>query len=60
MLGSFEVTALYDGAIDLDEKLLKNIQQRDIQRLLAREFLKAQRTPPSRSSDQHRQQAGTG
>lgn len=40
MLGNFEVTALYDGAIDLDEKLLKNIQQRDIQRLLAREFLK--------------------
>lgn len=40
MLGNFEVTALYDGAIDLDEKLLKNIQLRDIQRLLAREFLK--------------------
>jgi hypothetical protein len=27
MLGNFEITALYDGAIDLDEKLLKNIQQ---------------------------------
>ena len=40
MLGQFEVTALYDGAIDLDEKLLKNIDKRDIQRLLAREFLK--------------------
>ena len=40
MLGNFEVTALYDGAIDLDEKLLKNIDKRDIQRLLAREFLK--------------------
>ncbi len=39
MLGNFEVTALYDGAIDLDEKLLKNIQKRDIQRLLARQFL---------------------
>lgn len=40
MLGSFEVTALYDGAIDLDEKLLKSIAKRDIQRLLARQFLK--------------------
>jgi glyoxylase-like metal-dependent hydrolase (beta-lactamase superfamily II) len=40
MLGNFEVTALYDGAIDLDEKLLKSIAKRDIQRLLARQFLK--------------------
>ena len=40
MVGSFEVTALYDGAIDLDEKLLKNIQQSDVQRLVARQFLK--------------------
>lgn len=40
MLGSFEVTALYDGAIDLDQKLLKSIAKRDIQRLLARQFLK--------------------
>src|SRR5574343_1963926 len=40
MLGQFEVTALYDGAIDLDEKMLKNIDKRDIQRLLAREFRK--------------------
>jgi glyoxylase-like metal-dependent hydrolase (beta-lactamase superfamily II) len=39
MLGNFEVTALYDGAIDLDEKLLKSIAKRDIQRLLARQFL---------------------
>lgn len=39
MLGNFEITALYDGAIDLDEKLLMNIQKRDIQRLLARQFL---------------------
>lgn len=39
MLGNFEVTALYDGAIDLDEKLLKNIAKRDVQRLLARQFL---------------------
>lgn len=40
MLGNFEVTALYDGAIDLDEKLLMNINKREIQRLLARQFLK--------------------
>jgi len=40
MLGNFEVTALYDGAIDLDEKLLKDIGKRDIQRLLARQFLR--------------------
>jgi glyoxylase-like metal-dependent hydrolase (beta-lactamase superfamily II) len=39
MLGNFEITALYDGAIGLDEKLLMNIQKRDIQRLLARQFL---------------------
>ncbi len=39
MVGNFEVTALYDGAIGLDEKLLKNIPTRDLQRLLAREFL---------------------
>ena len=39
MLGSFEVTALYDGAIELDQQLLKNIRTRDIQRLLARQFL---------------------
>src|SRR5574343_704600 len=39
-LGSFEVTALFDGTIDLDQKLLKNIQSQDIQRLLARQFLK--------------------
>jgi len=38
-VGAFEVTALYDGAIDLDEKLLKNVQKRDVQRLLARQFL---------------------
>lgn len=40
MLGSLEVTALYDGAIDLDQKLLKDIAARDVQRLLARQFLK--------------------
>lgn len=39
MLGQFEVTALFDGAIQLDEKLLKNVPKRELQRLLAREFL---------------------
>ncbi len=39
LLGQFEVTALFDGAIQLDEKLLKNVPKRELQRLLAREFL---------------------
>lgn len=39
--GAFEVTALYDGFIDLDPTLLKNTSQAEIQRLLAREFLAA-------------------
>lgn len=38
MVGQFEVTALYDGYLDLDAKLLKNASQRDIQRLLAKRF----------------------
>ena len=40
MLGNYEVTALYDGAIDLDTKLLKNVRQREVQVLLARMFVK--------------------
>lgn len=39
-LGTVEVTALYDGAIDLDESLLKNITKNEIPGLLARQFLK--------------------
>lgn len=39
MLGNFEITALYDGATELDESLLKNISKRDRQRLFARQFL---------------------
>lgn len=39
MVGSFEVTALFDGTINLDEKLLKNMRTRDIERLIARQFL---------------------
>lgn len=38
-LGQFEITALYDGNIDLDAKLLKNIDESDLQRMLARMFV---------------------
>ncbi|MHB1292630.1 MAG: MBL fold metallo-hydrolase [Sulfuricella sp.] len=38
-LGQFEITALYDGAIELDTKLLKNASAADLQRLLARMFV---------------------
>src|SRR5687768_4594738 len=38
-LGAFEVTALYDGYIDLDPKILTNISAEDTQTLLARMFL---------------------
>lgn len=41
MLDGIEVTALYDGAIELDTKLLKNLRAEDRDRLLARHFLKA-------------------
>jgi glyoxylase-like metal-dependent hydrolase (beta-lactamase superfamily II) len=37
-LGDFEVTALYDGEIKLDTKLLKNATPQQIQTLLARMF----------------------
>ena len=40
MIGSFEVTALYDGYIDLDSALLKNTNPKEVQNLLARMFLK--------------------
>lgn len=40
MLGDFEITALYDGFIDLDSKLLKGIDPREAQSLLARMFVK--------------------
>ncbi|GHD56775.1 MBL fold metallo-hydrolase [Jeongeupia chitinilytica] len=42
-LGDFVVTALYDGYIDIDPKLLKGASAQDIQTLLARMFL--QTTP---------------
>jgi glyoxylase-like metal-dependent hydrolase (beta-lactamase superfamily II) len=38
MLGSFEVTALFDGVIELDTKLLKNTTPAQVQTLLARMF----------------------
>ena len=39
-LGKFQVTALYDGPIALHTKLLKNVPAQDMQRLLARLFVK--------------------
>jgi glyoxylase-like metal-dependent hydrolase (beta-lactamase superfamily II) len=38
-LGQFEITALYDGAIELDTKLLKNAKPADLNRLLSRMFV---------------------
>ena len=40
-LGNFEVTALYDGYIDLDSAILKDAAPADIERLLARSFQKS-------------------
>lgn len=39
MVGQFEITALYDGYIDLDTKLLKNTSEREVQNLIGRMFL---------------------
>jgi glyoxylase-like metal-dependent hydrolase (beta-lactamase superfamily II) len=38
-LGQFEVTALFDGALELDTKLLKNTTANDLQHLLSRLFV---------------------
>lgn len=38
-LGKFEITALYDGMIELDTKLLKNTSAAELQVLLARMFV---------------------
>lgn len=38
-LGQFEITALYDGAIELDTKLLHNTTPTDLNRLLSRMFV---------------------
>lgn len=40
MVGAIEVTALYDGAIDLDTKLLRNVTEKEVQSLIGRMFLK--------------------
>lgn len=39
MVGQLEVTALYDGYIDLDPKILKYTSAREVQSLLARMFV---------------------
>lgn len=39
MLGKFEITALYDGAIELDTKLLHNVKPTELNKLLARMFV---------------------
>jgi hypothetical protein len=45
------VTALYDGFIDLDTKVLSNASPAEVQRLLTRMFLGGQRSrPPSMPS----------
>ena len=38
-LGQFEITALYDGAIELDTSLLKNAKPEDVNQLLSRMFV---------------------
>jgi glyoxylase-like metal-dependent hydrolase (beta-lactamase superfamily II) len=38
MVGAFEVTALFDGVIELDAKLLRNTTPQQVQTLLARMF----------------------
>jgi glyoxylase-like metal-dependent hydrolase (beta-lactamase superfamily II) len=38
-LGQFEITALYDGSIELDTSLLKNAKPEDLQQLLSRMFV---------------------
>lgn len=38
MIGAFEVTALYDGQINLDAKLLKRTTPEEVQKLLAKMF----------------------
>lgn len=42
-VGDFEVTALYDGFIDLDPALLKSIDAEDMQSLLAKMFVESER-----------------
>lgn len=47
-LGGFEITALYDGYIDIDQKVLQGLKAGDLQSLLAKMFIadsKAVQTP---------------
>ena len=47
-LGNLEITALYDGYVDLDAKLLLGASKAEVQRLLARSSWPATRSrPPS-------------
>jgi len=39
MLGQFEITALYDGSVGIDRKILQNASDAEIQNLLARMFV---------------------
>jgi len=45
MLGQYEVTALCDGFIDLDVKLLTNASEKEIQALLSRMFVGSPKMP---------------
>lgn len=45
MLGQAEVTTLFDGAIELDAKLLHNATPAEIQKLLARMFVNSPKIP---------------
>jgi glyoxylase-like metal-dependent hydrolase (beta-lactamase superfamily II) len=47
MLGQFEVTALYDGNIDLDSHLLLNASESEVQTLLSRAFIDGPKLPSS-------------
>lgn len=47
MIGAFEVTALYDGYVDLDTKLMKNISENELQKLSARMFLNSEKMQAS-------------
>ncbi|MDD2465050.1 MAG: MBL fold metallo-hydrolase [Desulfobulbus sp.] len=38
-LGRFEITALYDGAVQLETKLLQNVEQTDLKQMLAKMFV---------------------
>lgn len=45
MLGQFEITALYDGTIEMDPKLLHNTPVQEIQGLLVRDYLHGPTAP---------------